>query len=118
MKWKERVAVAMAISVVLLTSVLVLDIGYAQHGESPGFIIPALRHGQSRLKTGKQFQNQFLDNSKQTEAPDSVSTTAAAAASTAAGAAEAVTVSNNINNEDRYYCKDFMLDSRLIAFRS
>ncbi len=66
MKWKERVALALGVSVVLLTSVLVLDIRYASSGgraEQPdaGFILPALRHGTARQKEGKEFQRQFLD---------------------------------------------------------
>ena len=56
----------MGVSVVLLTSVLVLDIRYASSGgraEQPdaGFILPALRHGTARQKEGKEFQRQFLD---------------------------------------------------------
>jgi len=60
------VALALGVSVVLLTSVLVLDIRYASSGgraEHPdaGFILPALRHGTARQKEGKEFQRQFLD---------------------------------------------------------
>lgn len=72
MKWKERVALALGVSVVLLTSVLVLDIRYASSGgraEQPdaGFILPALRHGTARQKEGKEFQRQFLDKQQPAE---------------------------------------------------
>lgn len=66
MKWKERVALSLGVGVVLLTSVLVLDIRYASSGgradrPDAGFLLPALRHGKSRQKEGKEFQRQFLD---------------------------------------------------------
>lgn len=105
MKWKERVALAMAVSVVVLTSVLVLDIGYAasraEHGEVPGHILPILRHGRSRLNAGRQFQRQFLDDGPSTraEAPDSASTTPATPAS---DDRQQATVSNVNNDEHRY----------------
>lgn len=65
MKWKERVALSMGVSVVLLTSVLVLDIRYASSGGRAdrgdgGFLLP-LRHGSARHKEGREFQRQFLD---------------------------------------------------------
>ncbi|XP_045035916.1 extracellular serine/threonine protein CG31145 [Daphnia magna] len=74
MKWKERVGLAMAVSVVLLTSVLVLDIRYASSGgraeqTDAGFILPALRHGTARQKEGKQFQRQFLDKQPAVKEP-------------------------------------------------
>ena len=57
MKWKERVGIAIAVGLVLLTSVLVLDIRYAEHQHQE----PMLRHGTNRLKSGKHFQRQFLN---------------------------------------------------------
>ena len=61
MKLKERVAIGLAIGLVLLTSVLVLDIRYAQHrSQDESILVP--RHGQVKLKSGKKFQNQFLDH--------------------------------------------------------
>lgn len=62
MKWKERVGIAIAVGLVLLTSVLVLDIRYAEHLDHQE---PMLRHGTNRLKSGKQFQRQFLNEEQQ-----------------------------------------------------
>ena len=61
MKWKERVGIAIAVGLVLLTSVLVLDIRYAEHQNQE----PMLRHGTNRLKSGKHFQRQFLNEEQQ-----------------------------------------------------
>lgn len=84
MKWKERVGVSLAVSLVLVTSVLVLDIRLAQirsdrrvqapnskeasswpadgagAGGGGGAVDPAF-HGRSRQKQGRQFQRRFLN---------------------------------------------------------
>ena len=99
MKWKERVALSLGVSVVLLTSVLVLDIRYASSGGradrlDSGFILPVLRHGSSRQKDGKEFQRQFLD--KPADAVHPVPSQTAAVNEEVDG----VTVSNATINDD------------------
>ena len=63
MKWKQRVAVALVVGVVLLTSLLVLDVRLAQlRGQRPADPAesPLIRHGDSRRGQGAHFQRQFL----------------------------------------------------------
>lgn len=91
-------ALSLGVSVVLLTSVLVLDIRYASSGGradrvDAGFILPVLRHGSSRQKEGKQFQRQFLD--KPADAAHPVPSQTAANEEL-----DGVTVSNATINDD------------------
>ena len=94
MKWKERVGIALAVSLILMTSVLVLDIRLAQirsdHSDQP--IDPMLvhlpvMHGLSRQKEGRQFQRRFLYRSQQNETPPVPNPPATAEAAAAAAAA-------------------------------
>ena len=74
MKWKERVGITLAVSVVLVTSVLVLDIRLAQirqdrnelHQQQQQFgdqllVDAPVAHGRVRQKEGRQFQRRFLN---------------------------------------------------------
>lgn len=101
MKWKERVALSLGVSVVLLTSVLVLDIRYASSGgradhPDAGFLLPALRHGRSKQKEGKEFQRQFLDKPMEGNGKDPVPSQTANIHEEVDG----VTVSNATINDD------------------
>jgi len=117
MKWKERVGIALAVSLILMTSVLVLDIRLAQirsdHSDQP--IDPMLvhlpvMHGLSRQKEGRQFQRRFLYRSQQNETPPVPNPPATAEAAAAAaidtnipangGGGGGGTATNNRNNPD------------------
>lgn len=66
MKWKERVALTLAAAAILLTCILVLDVRFAaqqqQHPLAEEAGHAPLRHGTSRQRNGRKFQQQFLDS--------------------------------------------------------
>jgi hypothetical protein len=115
MKWKERVGITLAVSVVLVTSVLVLDIRLAQirqdrnelHQQQQQYgdqllVDAPVAHGRVRQKEGRQFQRRFLNRtSNETVAPPTTkSTTAASVIRSKAEDAEPIVDNAHVNEEE------------------